>query len=143
MEQVDAVTFRIAYSPFRGNGWISIYHPGNEEFRYAEQVIMPRIPGIQNGAAQTIAFDPPAQLKTAGLPLKLTATATSGLPVRFSVRSGPARIVDGNTLELADVPEGAPRPLVVKVVAWQLGSRVEPFVAEAAPVTATLEIHDR
>jgi hypothetical protein len=142
MEQVDAVTFRIAYSPFRGNGWVSIYHPGNEEFRYAEQVIMPRIPGIQNGAAQTIAFDPPAKLKTAGLPLKLAATATSGLPVRFSVRSGPARIVDGNTLELADVPDGAPRPLVVKVVAWQLGSRVAPFVAEAAPVTATLEISD-
>jgi hypothetical protein len=50
--------------------------------------------------------------------------------------------VDGNTLELADVPDGAPRPLVVKVVAWQLGSRVAPFVAEAAPVTATLEISD-
>jgi hypothetical protein len=143
MEQVDAVTFRIAYSPFRGNGWITIYHPGNEEFRYAEQVIMPRIPGIQNGAAQTIAFDPPARLKAAELPLTLKAAATSGLPVRFSVRSGPARIVGGNTLELADVPDGAPRPLVVKVVAWQLGSRVAPFVAEAAPVTATLEIQDR
>lgn len=143
LEQVDAVTFRIAYSPFRGNGWVSIYHPGNEEFRYAEQVIMPRIRGIQNGAAQTITFDPPARMKTAELPLTLKAAATSGLPVRFSVRSGPARIVGGNTLELADLPDGAPRPLVIKVVAWQLGSRVAPFVAEAAPVEATLEIHDR
>lgn len=34
-------------------------------------------------------------------------------------------------------------PCSCRVVAWQLGSRVAPFVAEAAPVTAILEIHDR
>jgi hypothetical protein len=142
LEQVDATTFRLAYSPRRGAGWVSIYHPGDDVFRYAEQVVMPTIPALGNVASQTINFTLPTKLRTSDMPLKLAATASSNLPVRFSVRSGPARIVGGNTVELADVPNGAPRPLVLKIVAWQVGSRIPPLTAAAEPVTATVEIQD-
>ena len=47
--------------------------------------------------AQTIAFNPPATAAYPGPIVALTATATSGLPVSFTVASGPATLV-GNQL---------------------------------------------
>lgn len=48
---------------------------------------------------QTIYFNPPSQVPLSASPLTLTASASSGLPVTFSVRSGPATI-QGNQLTL-------------------------------------------
>ena len=47
--------------------------------------------------AQTITFDAPAGAFNAGTPVKLTATATSGLPVAFTIVSGAGSLV-GSTL---------------------------------------------
>ncbi len=57
---------------------------------------------IQNGGklAQTLTFTPPAQVDSTSEPLLLTATTTSGLPVSFELRSGPATL-EGATLTLA------------------------------------------
>ncbi len=49
--------------------------------------------------AQTIAFTPPASAVFHDAPLTLSATASSGLPVAFSLVSGPATL-RGNTLTL-------------------------------------------
>jgi len=46
---------------------------------------------------QTLAFNVPAELSLSSSPLTLSATASSGLPITFSVVSGPASI-DGNEL---------------------------------------------
>lgn len=48
---------------------------------------------------QTIYFEPPRDVPLSASPLTLIASATSGLPVTFSVRSGPATI-SGNQLTL-------------------------------------------
>jgi len=48
---------------------------------------------------QTIAFDPIPNKLTTSAPFDVTATATSGLPVTFSIVSGPAAIV-GNIITL-------------------------------------------
>jgi len=47
--------------------------------------------------SQTITFDPPAKANYPGPPIVLTATATSGLPVVFTVLSGAASF-DGSLL---------------------------------------------
>ncbi len=141
LEQIDATSFRLGWSPRRSQGWISVYHPGDDQFRYAEQIVMPRIQASA-GSPQTIAFAPPTSATAASMPLNLTATSSSGLPVRFTVVSGPARIVAGNRLELAEVPRGAPRPLRIKVAAWQLGSRVAPLIAAAEPVVAEIRVQE-
>jgi hypothetical protein len=142
LEQVDATTFRLGYSPRRGQGWVKVHHPGDDTFRFCEQIVMPRISPPKEGAIQAIAFTAPAAITAAELPLTLAATATSGLPVRFCVRSGPARLAEGNRLELADVPAGAPRPLLIRVTAWQAGSMVAPVVAAAEPVTVEIRVKE-
>jgi hypothetical protein len=45
---------------------------------------------------QTIAFNPPANHPSGGVGLLLAATSTSGLPVRFELRSGPGILVGSN-----------------------------------------------
>ena len=50
-------------------------------------------------ASQTIAFDPPASAAFSSTPLRLSATASSGLPITFSVASGPATLIE-NSLTL-------------------------------------------
>lgn len=52
------------------------------------------VPPVQN--AQTIAFANPGGPRVAGSDLPLSASASSGLAVRFSVVSGPATLNDGN-----------------------------------------------
>jgi len=56
-----------------------------------------------NKASQTISFTPPVSPVTVGVsPITLTATASSGLPVTFSVVSGPGT-VSGSTLTITGV----------------------------------------
>src|SRR5208282_1300996 len=63
---------------------------GNANYAAAAQVTQSV---VVNKAAQTIAFTPPTSPVTYGVsPITLTATASSGLPVRFSVVSGPGTV---------------------------------------------------
>jgi plastocyanin len=52
--------------------------------------------------SQTIAFAPPGKANYPGPPIPLTATATSGLPVSFTVLSGPASL-SGSLLNLTGI----------------------------------------
>ncbi len=52
--------------------------------------------------AQSIAFGAPADRPTTASPFTLSASATSGLPVTFTINSGPA-VISGNTLTLTGI----------------------------------------
>ena len=134
MEPVGPDTFRVW-----GGGGILAYHPGNETYRYAEQLGTSSVKKLEKGKAQTITFTMPASTKVAEFPLKLEATSDSGLPVRLTVTSGPAVIRDGQ-LELAEVPKRVKYPLMIEVQASQFGSAVEPLVQTADPVRRTIEV---
>ena len=55
---------------------------------------------FREGLAQTLDFIPPARIPTSTTILGLAATASSGLPVEFTVVSGPATVT-GNTLSIS------------------------------------------
>jgi uncharacterized repeat protein (TIGR01451 family) len=65
-----------------------------------ERLFLVNTPGLQN---QTISFGTLPNKLTTDPPFSLLATASSGLPVSFSVQSGPASI-SGNTLTLTGAP---------------------------------------
>ncbi len=141
LEQIGADTFRVSMDFRLGDRChVLAYHPGDATYRFAEQHGNVRYPNrLDAGKAQAIAFPPLGTLKAGALPLKLQATSDSGLPVRFHVDHGPARVTDGS-LELAEVPVTAAWPLTIEVVAWQYGSAIEPKVQSAEPVRQTVLI---
>ena len=61
--------------------------------------------------------------------MKLQATSDSGLAVRYYVESGPA-VIEGETLQLSDVPKRAVFPIKITVVAYQYGTRRRAVGAE-------------
>jgi len=114
---------------------------GDGQYRYTEQVgMMPRgFKGLTKGTEQTITFPPIGELKVGGAPVALKATSDAGLPVEYHVAFGPARVEDGK-LQVAELPARATFPIAVKVVAYQFGRGVEPFVRTAPPAEQTTRI---
>jgi len=110
------------------------------EYRHTELVgMMPRgFAGLKAGKDQSVSFELPTEMKI-GDELELKAVSDSGLPVEYYVSHGPARIEKGK-LVVADVPSRANFPLEVKVVAYQFGRGVEPFVRTAVPVERTIKL---
>jgi uncharacterized delta-60 repeat protein len=84
---------------------------------------------VSGQASQTLAFTPPAKLHLSEGPLTLSARASSGLPVVYTVISGPATVL-GNVLTLSG-------PGAVKVRASQPGNA--DFLA-AVPVERTITV---
>lgn len=85
-----------------------------------------------NAVAQTITFAPLSDRQVGDAPFALSATASSGLPVGFSMLSGPATIL-GNTVTITGVG-----PVVIR--ASQSGDAtydVAPDVDRSFTVTAT------
>ncbi|MDP3070027.1 MAG: hypothetical protein Q8N18_07035 [Opitutaceae bacterium] len=78
---------------------------------------------------QTIAFDPPGDRGLTAPPFTLTATATSGLPVSFSLLSGPA-ILTGNSIELTGAGP----------VTLQANQPGDTFFLPAAPVNQSFNV---
>lgn len=116
------------------------YSEGNADYRYTELPGMaPRGYRGPQGQGQTITFaDLPAP-ETVSYPLPLVATSSSGLPVSFYVARGPAVVRDGH-LHPAEVPVRATFPLEIEVVAYQVGSGVEPRFSPAPAVVQILTL---
>jgi len=115
-------------------------HPGDESYRPAELEAELNIPlANKDGADQTITFDAPGKVAYGTKSLALKATSSSGMPVSYYVREGPA-YVEGNTLRFAPLPPRAKFPVKVTVVAWQYGRSIEPKVKSAEPVERTFLI---
>ena len=117
------------------------YSPGDRTYRYSERVgMMPRgFAGLKKGKPQKITFPPIRNMKANSPPIKLNAASDSGLPVEYYVACGPA-LIDAGKLAISQLPVRAKFPISVKVVAWQFGRGVEPFVRTAEPVTQTILI---
>ncbi len=102
---------------------LSVSYPGDANFLAAAQTFTFTVAQT----AQTITFAPPPSVVYGASPLTLTATSTSGLPVSFSLVSGPARLA-GSTLTFL-----AAGPVVVE--ATQAGDANH---LPAAPVQQTI-----
>jgi hypothetical protein len=151
LEQVAPDRFRFRYNP-RAARWpvlLGIWD-GDEEHRYMERVKRVATPwkqGSGSGAWTTpatdkniIQFTPPASVHRRAFPVKLTGTSNAQLPVRYTVNYGPARIANEDTLVLADWPARAKLPVTIEVIAWQLGSQVEPKIPPAEPVRRRITV---
>jgi hypothetical protein len=76
---------------------VSAWQPGNSNYNAAVTVQQSFTVGK---VPQSIAFGALSQQKAGDVPFQLTATASSGLPVNFSLVSGPA-VLNGNIVALA------------------------------------------
>lgn len=84
-----------------GSGVVTIKatHPGNDQYPASE---VQRSFNVVK-ATQTITFESVSTKTTTDAPFELKATSSSGLPITFTVVSGPATI-SGNTLSLLGTP---------------------------------------
>jgi hypothetical protein len=145
IEQTGTDTFRVRFDREGVNGrtthvLIGAIHPGNGEYRQTMAAAHFYIPGSNSeGTKQTITFPEIHDVPAATQTIPLGASASSGLPVRYYVSWGPARIEAG-TLRLAEIPVRARYPIEVKVTAYQWGKVTDPKVASAQPVTHIFHI---
>jgi hypothetical protein len=110
-----------------GTVWVQAEQPGNDFYS-------PAIPALQSLAVtavpQTIVFDPPSVTRfVPGLEIPLTANASSGLPISFTLLSGPASL-NGNRLIITGAGS-------VVIAAGQAGDGT---FAPAATVQRTLSV---
>jgi hypothetical protein len=144
VRQIGPNTFRIVPHggplPPQGNPWeptLVAYVPGNEEFQPTERPAHASMNLINNdGAPQTIEFPPIANhMVSDASPIRLEATASSGLPVEYFVISGPVRLRDdGASLELAPLPPHMKTPARVLIGAFQWGRVSGSKIRSAGPV---------
>lgn len=108
--------------------WLQAIGPGDNAYKAAAQQILVRIPkNITDGKIQTITFHSLDDIRYDGEAtsrgsntIKLSATSSSGLPVNYYVKQGPA-IISGNVLTVKSMPPLAKKPAKITVVAWQHG----------------------
>lgn len=144
-EQVGPETFRIAMRRGDDGGdiWIEEQNGGNREYRKAVQPGKLTIPArLTAGSPQKIRFEPIPDLSPASGPIRLRASSTSGLPVRFYIDYGPARL-EGERLALTQVPQFARCSIEVEVIAYQWGRMADQFgpaVETAEPVSRRFRV---
>ena len=115
-------------------------HPGDEEYRPAEMEAELNFPLVnKEGADQTLTFQAAGKVAARTPSIAIDATSSSGLPVSFYVREGPAYL-DGHTLHFTPIPPRAKFPVKVTVIAWQWGRSIDPKVKSATPVERGLLI---
>ncbi len=119
---------------------VALKYPGNGVFKAAVQQAHFYIPArLSEGKTQQITFPVIPDVREGTRKIKLKAWSDSGLPVRYFVVSGPAR-VEGGTLSLTSVPAGAKFPVEVMVAAWQYGRSAEPKIQSAEQVVQSFLI---
>jgi hypothetical protein len=141
IEQTGPDTFRVSLNGIgRLRADILAFRDGDGTYRHAEQQGRISLPEkLIRGRPQSIAFPPIGEIHQAQTPIGLTATSDAGLKVRYYVESGPAAL-DGDAIKLEQIPARASFPLTLKIVAYQYGSAIEPFVQTAEPVVQTVMV---
>ena len=136
-EQTGPDTFKVRPSCFGGPGgglMLIASHDGDGQYGYTEMAGTLNVPDrFKEGTAQTIDFPQPADVPAGAKDVTLSASATSGLEVSYTVIAGPAEVV-GNRLTFTALPPKSPRPVTILVQAWQRGRPIEPLVKTAEPV---------
>jgi hypothetical protein len=139
VQKISADTWRVAFNRAsflgdrRGNeAWLVATWPGDATFKRAVQQSMLPIPRRNSeGTTQTVDFPPIADVQRGVKSFKLSATSSSGLPVGFFVREGPAEI-DGDMLTFTAMPPHAKFPVHVTICGYQFG-RTAPSKLQSAP----------
>ncbi len=147
VRKISADTWQIAFNRAsflndrRGNeAWFVALWPGDAQFKRAVQQSMMPIPRrLADGKPQTISFPKLQDQKHGTVLLSLRATGSSGLPVGFFVREGPAEL-DGSTLRFTPIPPRAKFPVKVTVVAWQFGRGIAPKIQSAESVVQSFYV---
>ena len=145
-EQVGPDLFRIQFNRVtvatKKPGLMFVaYHPGNEEYLYAEQpctIIFPK--QNKKGKAQTILFENIPDQEVDFKPIELKASSEIGLPVRFAVIEGPV-VLEENKLIFTQIPPRTKFPIQVTVAAYQWGRNTKPLVKTAAVVERSFWIY--
>lgn len=132
IEQVAGPDFTFRLKPHRlapdpggfNMFFMHFYKEGNAEFAAASRNVQMawypngrKIPGLKD---QKITFPKLADVAKATLRMKLAATSSSGLPVSYFVRQGPA-IVEGSQLVITQVPVKDLKPIRITLGACQVG----------------------
>lgn len=146
-EQPEENTLRIKFSNFgmyrRGDNLMFLaYHEGDEKHAYTEQVAQIKFP-VKNkeGQAQEITFPCPKEITKGTKRIVLGAVSTSGMPVEYYVKHGPAT-VDGNVLSFLPIPPRSKYPVEICVGAYQWGRSVDPKVKSAESVEVTFYLKE-
>lgn len=134
--------FRIALDRTWKTGaasYLIAQQPGTADVRRSVQPAMVKLLENKEGPPQTITFEPIADVPASTRRVPLAAKSDAGLPVEFTVLSGPAVIEDGEVV-LTPIPPRAKFPVEVTVGAWQWGRATEPKVQTAAMTNQTFRI---
>jgi hypothetical protein len=136
--QISPYSFDFALSRESGaDGWIEEDADQTAEYRKAVQPGKITLKGISTGLPQHIHFDKIAPQKATSPPIVLHASSDAGLPVRFYVVSGPARI-EGDRLTITEFPRSGTQEIPIIVTAYQTGRAAndnQSAVQQADPVT--------
>ncbi len=141
VEQINDTTFSVRF--FRmgmnnqkrtGDIWLLAKLEGNKEYKSSVQQFYLKIPINNNeGEEQTIAFPDITDQKVSNIKISLKAKSSSGLPVYYYIKEGPA-IIEGDDLVFTTIPPKAKFPVKITVVAWQYGRNTAPKIQMAKPV---------
>ena len=127
---------------FNSPNYLVVRQAGNTQFRSSVQPGRVMFQDIQTGKANAITFPVIPDLKLKQLyPVPLIATTSSGLKVKYLIKSGAARIDEQNRLliEPDSIPPRTKFPYTITVTAFQLGS-VQQGVQTAKAVTRSVVI---
>lgn len=135
---------RFTISPERSFKAASTYFivrtEGDNEYRTSIQPGQLIVAPNETGIKQTIVFDSIINVNSPVEFLVLNATATSGMPVHFYVKKGPA-FIRGNKLLFTKIPPATKFPVMVTVVAYQWGRSQYPQIQTAPFVERTFYIN--
>jgi hypothetical protein len=133
--------FRIAVDRGAKTTYVALRKAGSDSIRSVVQPAGIDLNSLRNsdGAPQVITFDKLPDVPAGTKSLPLSAKSDSGLPVEFTVISGPATI-EGNNLVFTPVPPRTKYPLEVTVGAWQWGRSTDPKVKTSDMVKQTFRI---
>ncbi len=129
IDSAGNLTFKLRYTRFSPSpggytqSYVSLYKEGNDTVAASLRNVridrtQSTMPGLKS---QTITFPKINSIDVNTRTVTLKATASSGLPVEYFVRSGPAVIV-GNQLVITQMHEGAKFPIQIVVGAYQVGT---------------------
>ena len=128
---------------FNSPNYLIARQQGNEEFRTSVQPGRINFTEITSGKENQISFPGILDQKLKHIsPIQLNAKASSGLTVRYFIKSGAARIVDTDCLiiEPENMPKQTKFPYSIFVTAYQLGSEID-SIKTAIPVTQQIIIN--
>jgi hypothetical protein len=146
VKKINDTTFQVSFYRMGFNNsrrsndiWLVAENKGDAKYKSIIQQLNMKFPLTNDsGEEQSITFPAIPNQMAGTKQLKLAAVSTSGLPVGFYVKEGPA-IIQNNIIQLTSIPPKAKYPLKVTVVAWQYG--IAGKIKSATPIENTFYIN--